>query len=871
MPVDIKKGFDDGDLLRDIRRDLLNPIAVKVANLESSVSNLTTETGKALQTATVNTPTKTITFTKGVGAPITADLTGMFREGSDLELIDEVGTSYKDIAKIHFSDTTIINTSKGEAEVHYQWDKIVPRYQEPLTVMKSGETLTTTPKLLAFKGKGVKVISTSAAITTVEFDEPATQILASIPGKGITIPVPISQIELEGETSSSELSNGKLTIHLNTGGSGPLSSQNFLGFFATLGDLQSAVPNPLDGKSFAFVKDMKLGGSYYTPYFYVNGAWNELKQDPALTYSGPKDPMTHGVFSIKPSEKITVDHLGQLDLDGLSAPADPKFFHGFYDDVNQLKAAVPNPTLDLSFAYVKHGSGSGWEGLRYVAHGSSTRKWETVNAVGGFSVIDKKVGPTRSSAGFGIYQNDDFEMDAKGILSLKPIDTTTNVVISDGKGDTTGGKVNAIRFENGKPYAQVDGTILTIKSPQQLIEYDSTWERAHPLEDYRGSLFYDITSRSWMGCDDPTAGGAVDVKWTHLLHRNMSNEVKDLVKRVPAKTPEVLPGPLGDTRSWDYNGVTYIEQGSEHLPDEFRDRCGGYITTTVNDKDQPGVTIPQHRIQTCTPDRETGGTWVRRFKSTGTPGSQTGWSDWVRTSFSHKDIENHMEDKNAHKSVIKFYKAASFSAQYSKFYNQSVGGTGGGVRGGNCSLMVDNYGALNEDEDYMCPAYDGDFRVRGVLAFAGYSDKNIPVGQWNVTVRLKHKDSSAWRTIGHFRSKEMAASSKKFPLISFETSPEEILSTDEIVINVTYTNTSSLITDHPGLYFVPLRSHFVLEDENTRAGTNIARTFGKHAGNVDIMGDVGVRVHYTNIPNSTGAIRVYGEALSHTPAEMDEY
>ncbi|MGL5014173.1 MAG: hypothetical protein ACRC6V_07785, partial [Bacteroidales bacterium] len=861
MAVNVNTGFDNDERLLDIRTVVLNPIAVKVAGLENKVITMEGQVGSSLKGAVVDTNAKTITFPKVTGAPEVADLTGMFGEGSSLEVVDFKGTSFKNISKLDFIDAEILNHTSGEAEVHYPFDKIVPQHQNKLLVGKTGSTagLGYKSDALFFKGKGVTIDNVDPFITTVTIADPTPPLLASIHGG--SAPAPITEVILEGDTAASHVTGGKLTINLNSGGGTPLASQNFLGFFATLGDLQSAVPNPFDGKSFAFVKDSKLGGPYYTPYFYVNGAWNELKQDPALTYSGPKDPMTHGVFSIKPSEKITVDHLGQLDLDGLSAPADPKFFHGFYDDVNQLKIAVPNPTLDLSFAYVKHLSGSGWEGLRYVAHGSSSRKWETVAAVGGFSVIDKKVGPTRSSAGFGIYQNDDFDMDAKGILSLKPIDTTTDVVISDGKGDTTGGKVNAIRFENGKPYAQVDGTILTIKSPQQLIAYDSTWERAHPLEDYRGSLFYDITSRSWMGCDDPTAGGAVDVKWTHLLHRNMSNEVKDLVKRVPAKTPDVLPGVLGDHADWAYNGVTYIEQGSEHLPEEFKDRCGGYITTTVNDKDQPGVTIPQHRIQTCTPDRETGGTWVRRFKSTGSPGGQTGWSDWVRTSFSHKDIENHMEDKNAHKSVIKFYKAASFAAQYSNFYNQSVGGAGGGVRGGNCSLMVDNYGARGEDQDYMCPAYDGDFRVRGVLAFAGYSDKNIPVGQWNVTVRLKHKDSSAWRTIGHFRSKEMAASSKKFPLISFETSPEEILSTDEIVINVTYTNTSSLITDHPGLYFVPLRSHFVLEDENTRAGTNIARTFGKYAGNVDIVGDVGVRVHYTNIPNSTGAIRVYGEAL----------
>lgn len=870
MPTDINKGFDDGDLLRNIRLDILNPVTVKVKTLETKMGVVEPLAKGAFHTADPDYDNQRIVFHSENGDS-TVVLAGMFKEGVDLSIQGETGPAVTPITAIKYRDGKVRRVNGSPTEVSYEWDKIVPANQEKLTIMKVGEGPTYTPKMLAFKGTGVRVVASSTDITTVEFEDPASQILASIPGKGgeFVTPQAITEIELEGETTSSTISNGKLTIHMNTGGGTPLASQNFLGFFDTLGDLISFVTTPVDGKSYAFVKDSKLGGSYYTPYFYVNNSWNELKQDPALTYSSPSDPLTHGVFSIKPSEKIKVDDKGQLDLDGLSTPMEPNYFKGFYNALQDLKNAIPRPINEQDWAYVK-GGGGGWMAYRAEMQGSASL-WKVVAPLGSIAIVDKKTGPTSFTQGFGIYKDDSWEVDSKGILSLKSMDTTTNVVILDHAGLTTGGKISTIRFENGKSLADVDQSTLTIRNPQRVISYNSEWERGHATQDYRGNIFFDATSRTWMGWSDPEQGGAVGAKWTRIAHADMSLEVKDLVRRVPAKAPDVTPGILNDSALWAHNGVTYLDKDSEHLPEDLKTVCGGYITTSVQDSDAPGVTIPQSRIQTCTADRKEGGTWNRRFISASSPGASTEWSPWIRTSFSYSDIENHMRDPGAHKSCIRFYKATSFSAQYKGFYSQTVEGSFGGVRSENCSLIADNYGSVMENQDFMQTPYDGRFKIKGVLGLAGYADgKNLPVdGQWNVLIRLKHKGESNWTTIGHFRSTKTTVNTKKFPVMGFSTDSIEIRKTDQVIINITHTDSNTLVANHPGLYFVPVRSVFVLEDENTIVGSGIARTFARYIGNTDIMQGVGLRVHHANLTDPKSTVRVYGESMPKEVTQMD--
>ncbi|MGL5014184.1 MAG: hypothetical protein ACRC6V_07840, partial [Bacteroidales bacterium] len=589
-------------------------------------------------------------------------------------------------------------------------------------------------------------------------------------------------------------------------------------------------------------------------------------QDPALLYNDVATPTPAGVFSIKPNPAITIDANGQLNLDGLATPQLPSHFKGFFDNLQALKDAVPRPVIGQDWGYVK--GPSGWMVYRAGSQGSASN-WQVVAPLGSFALVDKKDGPTSFAQSFGIYKDDSWDLDSKGILSLKPVDTTTNVVISGQDGTTVGGKISNIKFESGKPYAEVDASTLVIKSPQQIIDYNATWESAHKLEEFRGSLFYDTTSKTWMGCNDPDAGGGVDVKWTKLMHRGMSDQVKDLVRRVPAKAPNAIGGVLGDSGYWHFNGVTFLEKQDTNLPEEFREKCGGYITTTVQDADTAGVSIPQYRMQTCTPDREEGGTWVRRFLSTQSPGAQTSWSPWVRTSFSHKDIEDHENNPAAHKNVIKYYRVFALNGNCQSIFAQTAGNSLGGFHADNGVPLADNYGFTDSEKDYLDVPYQGSYRIKGAISLSGYNERvnRYPTGRWQLVFRKKDRVTQAYSSIGQAYY-EHSDESKPYPSFSFVIDDINIDKDQEVVTNFTFSQKEALRSQHPDLYLVPSRSNLVLEDSKTRAGSAISNGMRLFFGNLDVIGNVGIKSHHSDLSKPDSQIRVYGEKVNKTLVPM---
>ncbi|MGL5016342.1 MAG: hypothetical protein ACRC6V_19005, partial [Bacteroidales bacterium] len=842
MPTDINRGFDDGDLLRNIRQDILNPVTVKVKNLESKMGVVEPLAKGAFHTADPDYDNKRIVFHSENGDS-TVVLDGMFREGSDLTVIDGSGKTENRVHEIKLTDSQMIRALSGEVELLYDWGKLVPDHQKDLQVgtLSDGQV---PAKYLFFKG--AKVVHTPGDITTIDVTTPVTPLTASIPGGSppVITPVPITQIELEGQTTTSSISGDKLTIHLNQGGGIP-TDQNFQGFFASLGDLESKVQNPIDGKSYAFAKDSTLGGQYYTPYFYVGGTWTELKQDPALTYFATGSSTNQGVFSIKPNPGISIDSSGQLNLDGLSTPPATHYFHGFFDTLDALKTEVPRPSINHSFAYTKHANGN-WIGRQWkYSAATSMNDWVIVAPIGAISMVASPGASGVPSPVFGIYNNDQWTLDSNGLASLKPIDTKTTIQISDKDGTVEKGEVSIISFPKGKSMVSIGGTSkeeLIINNPQRVIDYNATWESGHNGEDYRGNLFYDVTSKTWMGHNDPDAPGGVDVKWTRLMHRGMSDQVKDLVRRVPAKAPNVVGGVLGDSGYWHFNGVSFLEKENTNLPEEFREKCGGYITTTVQDADAPGISIPQNRIQSCTPDNEEGGTWVRRFVSTGSPGAETSWSKWVRTSFSQKDIEDHEKNPAAHKDVIKYYRIFALTGKCQSIFAQTAGESLGGFHADNGVPLADNYGYTDSEKDYLDVPYLGSYRVKGVISLSGYNekDKKHPTGRWQLVFRRKDRNTSQYTVIGS-NYYEHDDETKPYPTMSFLLENIELDRDQELVTNFTFSQKENLNTRHPDLYLVPSRSNLVLEDMTTRAGSAISNGMRLFFGNLDVIGDVGIK------------------------------
>ncbi|MGL5012806.1 MAG: hypothetical protein ACRC6V_00735, partial [Bacteroidales bacterium] len=233
MPTDINKGFDNGDLLRDIRVDILNPVTVKVKDLDTRISDVKLTAEHAFNAVDVDYDNKLIEF-HGVQGGGVANLTGMFREGSDLAVSTETGVAEPEVTRIRFKDSSIRPLSKGDIEVKYDWDTIVPTNQEHLQV---GTLNTSQVKTKYLFFKGANVVHTQGDVTTVDVTTPSSNtILASIPSKAPhQTPVSITEIELEGDVDSSNIVGSKLIINMNGKGVDPASSGNFVGFYDTLG------------------------------------------------------------------------------------------------------------------------------------------------------------------------------------------------------------------------------------------------------------------------------------------------------------------------------------------------------------------------------------------------------------------------------------------------------------------------------------------------------------------------------------------------------------------------------------------------------------------------------------------------------------
>ena len=862
--------FVNLELMQTVRNNSLNPLIRKVENeITPELERVSREAHDAVKNVTLDVPTKTLTFDKGDGGFKPIDLTPIMPTFDGIGVENHAGSGPADgIKLIKLTDASVSREGASTAVVSYDWKKLVSDNQVDL-IAKMGVLPTDLKpiKAIEFKGSGGQY-SESGGMLTVNIPEAAGKLVGKV---GTGSDQDIEKIEITGTLGASNITGGVLTIELPKEGSGGgITNQNFKGFFSSLGDLTSQVTDAIDGKSYAFAKDSTLGGEYYTPYFYVNGAWATLKQDPALTYSGPLDPKNHGVFSIKPDDAITVDSKGQLDLSGLRT-ADTVNFHGFFDSVADLTAAVKTPLADRSFGYTKNPNGS-WVGRAWKKNTSTgVDEWAVIAPAGSLSMFKDSATPTNPAAIYGIANNEMWNMNANGIAELKPIETAIRIIVPSDTSTPIDAKVKAIQFMAGKSYVSVQNKKLFINHPQRVIQYTSTFEQEHNSQDYEGNIFYDQTSRAWMGWATPGAQGAVGAKWTRIAHEGMSHEVKGLSLRNPARAPDATTGILGDNGKWYYNSETYVAAGDSTLPDELGDSTGAYITTMVQDLEADvGKDIPTQRMQICHADVDGGETYVRRFKPAPSPGSEQNWGAWVRTSFSKKDINAHENDHGAHKKTIKFHKVTSFSMKYANLANQTLETYKSVVRGQNCSLIADNYGVTEIYSDYFDYPYSGNFRIKGELAFSGYeSNKPTPTGDWKVTMLKVKKDQqpsqmSIFKTFKYNHQN----TGEKYPPISFELENIALEEGDKIRLQIEFSNPLLGKTLHPDLYFIPVKSYFVMEDMNTMAGTQIGWTNRNHMANVDVNGNVGVKVHHTTLTDPTSNVRVYGEKVVKEPKEM---
>lgn len=865
--------FENLAYMQAVRNDHLNPLIRRVEDeMVPTVSLLENEMQHTFKDVTLDVTNKILKFERSLGGGFEqVELEPIMPKFTGIGVQNQQGSGPSaGIKLVQFQDATVtVHPSGEDVTVGFDWPGIFDHNQKwPEAVIKG---TVSHMKNILFLGDpdAAKVVGDGISLNIPKLEP----MMVSIPDKGGSYinPRPVTAIEVAGEVGSTSIVGDKLTLTLNAGGGGggTVTNQNFKGFFESLGDLISKVTDPLHGKSFAYVKDSTLGGSYYTAYFYVNNSWTELKQDPALTYNAPSATTNQGVFSIKPSEKITLDSTGQLNLDGLSTPQLPQYFVGFFNSLDELKVQVPNPVPYMTCAYVK-GPAGGWLNYRAEKQGSASL-WRVVAPLGSFSYVDEGAGSYTQV--YGIKRSPGWTVDSQGLLTFAGgggIGNGLNVAISDYNGTIETHDVKAMTFPRAKSMVTFEGAAkdeIVLQHPQRVIKYDSTFEANHNTQDYEGNIFYDENSRTWMGWSVPSAPGAVGAKWTRIAHEDMSLEVKDLVRRVPAKSASITPGLIGDNAMWDHNGVTFIEKDSTAIPDELNGICGGYVTTSVQDKDSAGITIPQFRIQTLTADREAGGTWVRRFIATGSGGAAVSWSKWVRTSFSRDDIIKHEKDPNAHKSVMKFYRIYAVQGKVWDLHNQEQYGVKGVIRDGNRSLLADTYGITDQDYDYGTVPYDGNFKGNGVIEFSGYNGTATALGKWTVKVRVLKKGATTPTDIytGYYTHTK---DQERFPPIKFSVPQREASIGDQVFIHVYFDNPTGLKNRQPDLYICPIKSYIVFQDAETVAGSQIANSFRNLLGRVDSFGDVGIRVHHNEYATNKN-VRVYGVISNTPPVELN--
>lgn len=856
--ADLSTGFDNGARLASVRTDFLNPTMKKVSEMEPKIDSLENDMAHAFNKIELVGGTKIKMSAPSASKEI--DLSGIIPPPVDtgIDVEDTSGVTSPKIKTLKFKDADIVG-SPNKAEVVYDFDRIVKNNQRDLVVkLGPDQPDIKSVKSINFTGDQSKV-SFNNEILNFEIPTTTPPLRAKIGADDVH---EIESINLIGDATGSMVEGKTLKLYLpKEGGTGPTSTNNFKGFFESLGDIESQITNPVSGKTYAFAKDSKLGGNYYTPYFYVNGGWSELKQDPALIYTSTGEPNPQGVFSITPDPRITIDNQGQLNLSNLGK--EPNFM-GFFNNQAELSAAVTSPIMDKSFAYIRHTNGA-WIGKVY-RHTTSGPDWQIVAPISCISLVTSPGSPDVPTPVYGFYKNGMIEIDSNGLATIKgKEEQTIKINVLDANGDVKTDDVLNLQFMDGESYVTLQNKTAYIQHPQRVMEYDSEFESDHNSNNYMGNLYYDKTSRTWMGWGIPDAPGGVDHKWTRVIHPKMSDEVKDLGKRLPRKAPDVTPGILGDSALWEYNGWTYVVKDDTQLPLDFRDRCGGYISTIIQDitNDLPR---PQERLQICYADEAGGHCYVRRWnKGDGSPGSSNyGWFPWVKISMSAKDISDHNTDPGAHSLHNKFYKVGTFSMYY-----QQLKTKGYKIEDRDLALIADSHGTSLDGEQYVTIPYTGSFKFSGRITTDFWGTAAGVNTQWLVKViKLKNNIETV---IGEFAySHNTTTNSKYAPPFKWATTGLSLDYGDKVIFHLQCLTDTTFQANYPELLFPMSRNYIVIEDARTTTGSRIAEMHRRTSGGVNSQVGTGVNVHYTNMTAMTGAVRMYSAIVNNTFADMNK-
>ncbi|MGL5012808.1 MAG: hypothetical protein ACRC6V_00745 [Bacteroidales bacterium] len=901
--------FSPNQTLKSIRENSLNPVIERVLQVEGNIeANIAPTQRTVYKNVIFDKDKSTLTFEK-VGkddptapqASTVIDLSSIVPVYAGIEIKGYTthgdagfpgGGDERSISKIKFEDANISKDVDGFGKVVYVWDKIVPAFQKDQTVSITGAT--TGP------GKGpytaLEVVGlgapeyftyTSAGLKagTVRIDMPIIpeQMTAQVVGGSSTDIKPINKIEVRGTVGGSIIDGTTLQIDLPSG-AGKFNVGYFQGFFNSINQIPDSKDLVVDRSSAYVMMEVSPGLSVYVLHMYkgpsVTDKWYPTPTKPGLIYegSGAGDP-AQGVSTIKNNPLITVTPTGQLDLDELGkhgGSVGNEYFLGIYDTVDEIRN-IPNPTADKSYALLRNASAkNGYLPYSYRkdnAGGADAPEWRLTPALGHLVYVATDNPPSELPAVYTpIYgiKAEGSTVDDKGVITIPSggaSSNTINVMVTNAAGtDPQRGDVRTFRFNRmvgDVEYTTGSNRIELHPAQRNILKVDDAWIATHNTKDYLGKLYYDVSTGKWMGMNDKDVTDPND-SWTSVIHSGMSDQVVSLDTRYPKQnTPITSATPTTDV--WGVSGMSYLPEKNESLPSEIKDTAGGFINTDIKKNTAAaGSDSNETRIQTCHADDDSGRVFMRSYQT-----ATNSWNPWVRTSFSTNDMKAHQEDPAAHRTVIKYYRLLAVHGKYQDIHAQTEAQSAGAILATNVYTIADNYGYSGDLKNYLDAPYSGTFSIGGVCSFSGYkdTDKKFQIGVWQLILRKRTSSTAGeYSPVAQFRY-EHTNENKPYPSLRFRVEDVSLLEHQELIANLTFNNNEALKVTHPDLYMVPTRSYVYIEDKECRAGSYIGNAHRVLYGNVDVIGDVGVKSHHTDFkPDKT--IRVFGEVVNKTPVEM---
>ncbi|MGL5964599.1 MAG: hypothetical protein ACRCZ2_09445, partial [Fusobacteriaceae bacterium] len=873
--------------LKSIRENSLNPVIERVFTVEGNVETLIPKINTAYDNVTFNTGNSKLTFTRiGGGATTEIDLSSIVPVYAGIEVkgVGETGSGdIKNTNKLSFDDGVVVKNGDDYTNVSYNWSALVLKHQ-----LFTGARIDPEKSYVDFSeidilGVGKKYFKIREATTavpgtlTIDLPEIPEILQGSIEGKTPAVS-DVKSIKVTGNVGGSIINNGILYVDLPSGG-GARTTRFFEGFFSSVGDLEAAVHDPYLDRSCAYV----MIDSVYVLHMYKgkDDGWKPVKTRATIIYKGQGATPDQGVASIKHDDYIKINSEGELDLSELGKhggelPA--KDFKGIFATVEEIKALKDDLIEDMSYAMLRNANAKNAFSTYYYRKETPDvdAAWNLTPNLGHLVLVEDAMEVGKYKPIYGVKAPSSAFSNKRGVLDLTKgnIKGTIKATISsrvEGVPMSTE-DIKVIRFPLGAADAYITGDKTTLSmNPAQMVipNFGKDWVDAHSTDDYIGKIYYNNDTGRWLGMTDKLPPGKFS-KWTTIAHRGMSDQVFSLVNRYPEQLiPFKKVSPTGDP--WSVSGRAYLPKDSEDLPPELKDKTGGFLQTDVKmNTAAEGEKPNEIRTQICRPDDGSGGVWQRSYDC-----DAIEWKPWVKTSFSTEDLQAHKDDPKAHQETFKYYRAYALLGNIKTIFAQQTGDMSGGFQGPNSMLLADSHGySPLEEYNYLDAPYDGTFNINGVLSFSGYTETKtgtidpVTLGTWSIFLRKKKKGTQEdWDQAGYF-TYEHTDTTKPYPPLFFFLKDMDLLSNQEVVINVNFSEAATLIEKHPYLYLAGSRSNIAIQDKATRAGGAIVGALRKLYGDLDTFGNVGLRAHYTVPETESGPIRTYATRVEKTLVEM---